>query len=330
MTDALRELDRLREAMGELAEAMGQPAMLVAASWREDTAVNLDEGAARWASTVVEALVASGAERVTLVICGEGGRAAFAAVSVEGSARPLSGPQPATLGTTTGPDGSFVVEGLLPRDYVLELSDPVSLQRVSRRAIGAGSTDVALEFPSPAPAVRGIVRTPDGAPFGGALLRTLAAGPGFRQGPQVRADPDGAFRFDSLAEGTLVQARVGLPWVHLGTRSDASGELDLGLEPAARLRLRIRSGDGFGVGDRVPDGVVLRDTAGEAVPVVLDDLRGYRQDRIPIPAATNGRAEPLPVLVPVRARELVFMAGDTPVLVRPLDLAPGQDVLIEE
>lgn len=78
MSEAPAEVGRLREALAALAEAMGQPAMLVAASWREDTAVNLDAEAARRAAAVVEALVASGAERVTLVLCGEGGRAAFA------------------------------------------------------------------------------------------------------------------------------------------------------------------------------------------------------------------------------------------------------------
>ncbi|MEZ6018065.1 MAG: sigma factor-like helix-turn-helix DNA-binding protein [Planctomycetota bacterium] len=259
-----------------------------------------------------------------------GGRTAFQAMCVEAFALPLDGPVPSRPLALTGPDGAFTLTGLLPRDYDVEVIDPVSLQRLTGVRLPAGVRGALIEFPPLPPPVTGVVRTPDGAPLAGALVATLAASEVFRQGPQTRTDGDGRFRFERLVRGARVFAKVDLPWVHLGAVVESEEPLSLVVEPAARVRLTLDLREGFAGGARRPAFFYLRDAAAAPVPFVVDDLRAYCVERADVVADERGLAAPLPFLAPVRATELVLADGDGPLLVLPLELRPGQDLHLAE
>jgi hypothetical protein len=113
---------------------------------------------------------------------------------------------------TSGPDGSFVVRGLLPRAYSLSASDPATLALVTLPAVEAGTSGlwVTLDEPTPPSPVRGRALSMSGVPLAG--LQVYASrtrgdasapviSPWKMDGPTT--DAEGRFAFEALhVEGT--------------------------------------------------------------------------------------------------------------------------------
>ena len=98
----------------------------------------------------------------------------------------------------TGPDGSFVIEGLEAGRYEVVAEDETGAQ--ARELVEAGSgTDVVLRLLSPG-AVEGTVVSPDGTPVAGARVLTFA--PGRPMEGERTTDAGGSFAFENLSPGS--------------------------------------------------------------------------------------------------------------------------------
>ena len=259
-----------------------------------------------------------------------GGRKAFTSMSAEAFAYPVNGTRPSKAMAVTASDGSFLLRGLLPRDYTLEIFDFASLRRLEGLQFPAGTKNIRIDFPSRPLPLSGSVRTPNGVPLAGALVRTMVPGAEFRQGPQVRSDAEGNLHFESLARGSRVLADVRLPWVHLESIAKADGPLEIEVGPAARIRLTLDLSEGFSGRPRLPDTAYFLDAEGARVPFIVDDILFYRHNQIPISAEDSGFSIPAPMIVPTHASEIVFQDTDGSILVLPLDLQPGQELHLSE
>ena len=259
-----------------------------------------------------------------------GGRTAHAPVTLESFGRPWGGLRPTTVAATTDATGAFSIEGLLNRDYEIEFTDPVTLQRTRQSFIPAGTRGVKVEFPAPLQRLEGVVVSTDGTPLKGALLRTFYGAPVRSQGPLARTDDTGAFRFGGLVPGTLVHVSTELPWVHTGTRVTEERAIEIEVEPAALVQLTLDRQHGPLAGERQANSAVFLDQSGGVVPVVVDDVLGYLVDRVVIPRGSEGIAESQSLLVPVRARELVLSDEEGTLVVLPLALHAGDKVQLEE
>lgn len=124
----------------------------------------------------------------------------------------------------TGADGSFVIDGLLERDYHVEALDRRTLQRIQEGPFRAGAREIELRFPRGAlhPRVAGRIVSHRGAPVAGARIFPMCD----------------AFR-------TRVQGRiVGTSHTALeGTRSDADGRFELANVPKELVYVRIEGDD---------------------------------------------------------------------------------------
>ena len=271
MTDVEEGLGRIIEAMGALDEAMGQPSMLVASSWRED--------AARYAARVVEALADSEAARVTLILCGEGGRAAFAdgvrrallgweiaydvcvvdrargalAALALSASRIVLAPGAGVGAPDTGPTGGQATGSWAPEiarhiPAHLDMKNPLSARRALSYAHASRQAELALHLTTTVATERGIDP------------RELIARLGMRrQGTELAAGP-----------AALNALGLDASWARGHTR-DALRALERALEDALSLRaapqpryeeLDFADTVEFAPATRLPGALVLSSTVG--------------------------------------------------------------------
>jgi RNA polymerase sigma factor (sigma-70 family) len=114
----------------------------------------------------------------------------------------------------TGDDGSFRIEGLLPRTYQVQALDPATLLAATSAAVDAGARDVEIRLPKDAlhEKVAGRVVTRDGNPVAGALVVIQRFGfsveyvsGGTRDEwvprPEVKTDAEGRFEIARVPRG---------------------------------------------------------------------------------------------------------------------------------
>ncbi len=259
-----------------------------------------------------------------------GGRNAFVAMAVEDFAYPAQVTIPGRAMGITGQDGTIRLSGLLPRDYTLEVFDPQSLLQIEGLSFPAGAKNVRIDCPLPPAQLLGSVNTPDGKPMVGVLVRTLAASSEFRQGPQVRSNAAGQFLFPSLKRGCSIQVDAPFPYVHVGVLAQGEDPIVCTPEHAARITLALDLNQEFAGGNRLPQSAYFLDASGQAVTFVVDDIRYYRHDQFPIEPDEANLVAPTPMVVPIRARELVFADSDGPIHSLALSLMPGQELHLSE
>ncbi len=228
------------------------------------------------------------------------------------------------------PDGSFKLSGLLPGDYTLEIFEQASLLQIEGLSFPAGTEDVRIELPPPYPAISGRVVSPDGQPLNAIMVRTLTDTTEFRQGPQVRSDSQGEFLFPSLKPGCRIQADVVFPYVHVGETAQTQDPVICRAEHAARIRLTLNLDGGFRGGSRIPSKAYFLDFEGQPVTFVIDDIRYYRHLELPIKAVESNVFIATPMVVPIRAHELVFADVEGPIHTQVLALRSGQEFQISE
>lgn len=237
------------------------------------------------------------------------------------TADPATGPWRAV---TSADDGSFVLGGLLAREYQLCAADPATLV-LDRRAVRPGER-VDLELPAQAAVrVAGRVVDASGRALAGVAVRlqrnVLRATFGEHQAeglalPPVVTDAEGRFEFARASRrGTFVQLssdRI-MPVTYALDALEGAGELSLVASLRAHLRVEL-SDDGDA------DAFEARDEVGQRLALIqLRESCSHPHERAPL---AGGRSVVLAVAA--GARDLVFFRGDEEVGSLPVVIEPGR------
>ncbi len=215
--------------------------------------------------------------------------------------------------TTTGPDGSFLLEGLLAREYTLRALDPIALDSLEPTRVAAGRRDLRLNAGGQAAQPeQGQVVDREGRPLPFAYLtRVLATGGGSEvAGPMVVADASGRFRLPGRTSGAA-SLRVQHTQV-IGARFGGGGVVVVPRDAWFRY-----VGGSWPV---EPDSLEVHDGAGVALT-----LHGPTRSGTSMPLF-GGRS---PVLrVNENGRRLVLLRGGRRVGQMALQLVPGEVIVV--
>ena len=235
---------------------------------------------------------------------------------------------------TTEADGSFVVNGLLPREYVLYVIEPETLARATSTPIRAPATGVTVELESTVltPVAGRVVdkhgeAMPDmfltvnvrrvvdrqGLPFGGGF-------PEFFYTPhQARTDAEGRFAFAEM-DPTDVQLQIHLPGVvdvfhyDLATAEPPLEEMEIVAYRRCHFLVDLAGRQDFA------DSFQLLDEQGEPVDIVFS--RGDRTMHRSEAELQDGRSETLSASE--RANTLVLYKAGEIVQSLPIELTPEE------
>ncbi len=224
----------------------------------------------------------------------------------------------------TGQDGTFRIEGLLDREYSLRATNIDVLTRTDIGPVRAGSSDLKILLLDGTDVAEVRVRVVDdtGRPVPKlrvqAIRRTAPEGPVLeRYDQQVRTtDEAGRVHWPALQrEGLQLETRsTTAAWHDVSVDVPRSiGEVQIIVEPGAWFkasRVGPKGADGFQILDENDDAVVFR--------IVVSGSPVWRE---------RGSVERLRrrdlYYVPLRARELVLLRGETPIGRVPLELERG-------
>lgn len=239
----------------------------------------------------------------------------------------------------TAADGSFRLEGLAPRNYVLGvLADGLRRGRAGPFAAGASGVRVLFD-PPVAPRVAGRIVGLDGRPRAGIAVEACCRvftdrygedGPArsaVRHGPVVRTGDDGAFEFRELGTAGLFLAINGAAIVdrvvglHEGSLAEAGvgplGGLEIAVADRTHLQVALADpelADGFRVLDAADNGLQLANFEDGGMTVTSRA------------ALTEGRSRVYAVAS--NAAWVVLLRGDAEVTRVPVTPVPGEVVVV--
>ena len=256
------------------------------------------------------------------------GRRATAALSVERLARVAPGRALLDPFVEPGPDGGFAVTGLAARAYSLRIEDPRTLASTVAGPFVAGARGLRVPAPPRPGPLAGLVVTEEGTPLAGVTVhaRRIDVGGAVLSS---RSDSDGRIRFPALArQGVAVRVDPGPGWVQrdAGVPLPNEGDVQITVERAARVEIALEP-----VGPLVgATAVAFEDGRGARIQHVVDDLVKESRASTPLdPPRADGRVRPLPLRVPLRAREILVLRGDEVLLRSPLRLNHGETAVVE-
>jgi RNA polymerase sigma factor (sigma-70 family) len=229
----------------------------------------------------------------------------------------------------TQADGTFELEGLLPRSYRLQALDPRTLVSVEGGPFGAADAPVELVLPTNDlhPRVAGRVLTRRGMPVPGVSVRL------FRQTLQMQlsegrqtdgmeargllTDEDGAFEFaDVPKEGVHLLCSgdsVLFTGIDLAREDDVE---DLEVEVSVRMHLQVELDPPHSRADR------MRVLTADGQVVVLHVMRGEGAEFAPVMPILDGRSAV--IALDEEGAVLELLRGEERVARLPLELVPGR------
>jgi hypothetical protein len=178
----------------------------------------------------------------------------------------------------TTPDGTFEIRGLEPGPASVEAKTKTAESGAVEWDIGEAAQELRLTVAS-ARRVRGSVRSPEGTPIAGALIRYFGGAIGDLR--ETSSNPNGGFSLTVPKSADHVMAVVLVPgFAARVTRLDVrslAGPIDITLSRASgRLLLTHR---------RAPPWPAIRSRGGDLIPLRLltdpNDFRGFRFDLEP-------------------------------------------------
>jgi len=183
---------------------------------------------------------------------------------------------------TTTDEGTFLIDGLLDREYHVAAIEDRTLLRVDRPAVRAGERDLVLRLPADElhPRVRGQVVDMDGQDVGGVRVQAQRPGitielPGggtfdeWARRAAVETDAEGRFELLDVPKKGAELFANGEPILFQGLRVEDIGDpLAVRLAVHRRMHLRVELDRPY---DRADSASVLD---GDASPVILRIMRG--------------------------------------------------------
>jgi len=226
----------------------------------------------------------------------------------------------------TDRDGTFRLEGLLPRAYTLRVIDLATLQSKSLGPIEAGTENVELELPhSELRPIAGQVTTLDGAPAEGVRVNVYAwcyggVSTSLGSGSSI-TDAEGRFEFAKVGTGAVRLWMTGDGILPLGVELDEDSDRDeLEITAVARCHLQVDATGQPELADSF--GVVAADGGALEMHVVSPD-GVWTTESVPLSAARSPA-----VGVAQTAVALVLYKDGTEVALLDLVLTPGELVVV--
>lgn len=230
--------------------------------------------------------------------------------------------------------GAFELEGLLARDYVVQVHDEDSLLMLRSDPVPAGTRELVLRVPADALHARlaGQVVGRDGRPIGGArvgtrLVTAVSGGAtSYDNGAGVVSDEDGRFELASVPRRFVlldVDGEAVIPAV-IELEEGAALE-DLRLEVARRCHMRVEFAPegaeaGAAAESAQPDALAALDPEGQELSIYTFQGNGWSSStRLHLSGLDTH-----PLGVSEDARTLVFYRAGAELWRVPVTLAPGE------
>jgi protocatechuate 3,4-dioxygenase beta subunit len=234
----------------------------------------------------------------------------------------------------TQADGSFVIDGLMPRAYRLQAIDPVLLTSVESPPLWAGDSPVELVPPTRDvhERVAGRVVTRGGEPLPGASVQLLRITYQVQlheghqndgeEGQLAITDEDGAFEFHSVPKEGVDLLVTGDTILFTGTRLAQERDVeDIEIVASQRMHLQVELVEPYERADRL----CVLDTEGERM--VLSVMQGEGASFGPEMPLLAGRSAILSL--DDSAATLVLYRGEEEVGRLPLHLVPGAPNVVQ-
>ena len=229
----------------------------------------------------------------------------------------------------TEPDGTFRIDGLLPRTYRLQAIDPVLLADGELGPLAAADSpvEIVLRTHDVHPRVAGRVVTRAGDPVAGVSVSLLRITYEVKlehgkqndgvERPPVLTDEDGAFEFLKVPKGEIGVLVQGDEILFTGTRLEMESDVeDIVLHATRRLHLQVELDAPHERADRMR---VLDASGKPVVQHVMQAEGAYFHTEMKL---VDGRSEV--ITVDDDAATLVLLRGEDEVVRIPLHLAPGE------